>query len=56
MEPTFLTVSEAAKLAGVSRVTMLRAIHKGTVKALRLGGRGMFRIPKDDFLKLVGLE
>lgn len=33
----FLSVAEAAKLLGISRMHVVRRIHKGEIKAVRIG-------------------
>lgn len=46
-EPRFLTLKEAAKVAGVSTDTLTRAIHAGRLKAKRTsanGGKTLVRV------------
>ena len=40
-------MGEAAALAGCHTVTVWRAVRAGELRALRLGGRGDYRIPVD---------
>ncbi len=42
-----LSTGEAAALAGCHTVTVWRAVRAGELRALRLGGRGDYRIPVD---------
>ena len=46
--PEYLTTGAVAKHCGVSKVTVLRWIEKGNLKAFRLPG-GQNRIHRDDF-------
>ena len=46
-----LTVSEAAAYLRISRVTAWRWCQKGTIPAVRVGGR--WRIRRDDLLSLL---
>jgi len=41
-----LSVPEAAKLLGVGRITMYRAVQDGRVPALKVGRKPKYRIPK----------
>jgi excisionase family DNA binding protein len=48
--PRLLTVSEAARLAYVSRPHLYRLVKRGEVPALRVGeGHGPIRIPAAEF-------
>lgn len=40
------SVPEAARILGVGRLTMYKAIHEGTVEALRIGVKPRIVIPK----------
>jgi excisionase family DNA binding protein len=46
--PRYLTTGAVARHCGVSKVTVLRWIEKGTLTAFRLPG-GQNRIHRDDF-------
>jgi excisionase family DNA binding protein len=49
-DPTLIPIREAAKLAGVSYVTIWRLVHRGEIEAVRVGeGHGPLRIPVDEF-------
>ncbi len=49
-EPEFLKLSEAAKLANVSRVHVWRLVRDGEIEAVRVGeGHGPLRIPSQAF-------
>jgi excisionase family DNA binding protein len=48
----FLTVSEVAKLLGISREAILKRIKKGQLKATRIGRN--FAIPKKEFESISG--
>lgn len=46
MEKDFLTITEAAKILSVSRVTVFQRIKKGQIKAIRIGN--IYAIPKEE--------
>ena len=46
--PVYLTTGAVARHCGVSKVTVLRWIEKGNLKAFKLPG-GQNRIQRDDF-------
>ena len=52
-EPT-LTVERAAEVLGISRASAYRAVHDGTLPALRFGKS--IRIPTADLLRLLGAD
>ncbi len=45
-EPRFLTLDEAAALAGVTRHAIYVAVRRGELAAIRLGGRGQWRVER----------
>lgn len=47
--PRSLTTGAAAQLAGCHRTTVLRAIARGELDAVRLGRHGDHRIPAESF-------
>jgi excisionase family DNA binding protein len=51
-ETPFLSISEAARLANVSRVHVWRLVRDGAIDAVRVGpsGSGPIRIPLERFL------
>jgi len=51
---TLLSVSEAARIAGVSRQHIWRQVRRGVVPAIRVGPSGIagpIRIPREAFLE-----
>jgi excisionase family DNA binding protein len=49
--PTLIPVTEAAKIAGVSKFHIYRLINAGTVDAVRVGdGGGPIRVDRERFL------
>lgn len=57
--PQHHSVPELAKALGISRAAVGRSVLKGRIKAWRLPsatGRGKYRIPHDEFLRLVVLS
>lgn len=48
-----LLVSEAAKQLRCSEFHLRNLINRGQLQALRIGTRGMFRIPKEELEKLL---
>jgi len=53
-DKTFLSVRELAELLALDRKTVRRAIRRGTLRAIRLGPRGDFRIPASEVERLLG--
>jgi excisionase family DNA binding protein len=56
-EMTFLTVAEVAKLMRVSKMTVYRLVHSGTLPAVRVGRS--FRVPENavhDYLRKSFIE
>jgi excisionase family DNA binding protein len=53
-----LRIGEAAKLLGISKMTLRRWDNQGLLKALKMGARGDRRYRKEDILKVLehGLE
>jgi len=52
-ERPFLTTTEAAELLGVSRASVYRMIHNGTLPVVRLGGPRSTRIVTAELLRSV---
>ena len=52
-ERPFLTTTEAAELLGVSRASVYRMIHNGTLPVVRLGGPRSTRIVTAELLRTV---
>jgi excisionase family DNA binding protein len=52
MQPLTLTVSEAAKLLGVSRGTAYQGVKDGSIPAIRIAGRIV--VPRAKLLDLLG--
>ena len=48
------TITEAAKMLAVDRETIRRNIVNGSIKAIRLNGRGHYRIPADELECFIG--
>ena len=49
-EPELLKISEAAHIAGVSRVHVWRLVRDGEIPAVRVGNdHGPLRIPREEF-------
>lgn len=48
----YLTITELAKLLGISRVAVFKKIKKGEIKAEKIGR--MFVIPKNEFEVILG--
>lgn len=53
-EERVYTIGEIAGHLRVSPVTLIRAIHKGRLKALRVGGQ--WRVPGSEVLRYLHLE
>jgi excisionase family DNA binding protein len=50
--PTLIPIREAARLAGVSYVTIWRLVHRGEFEAVRVGdGHGPLRVDRERFLE-----
>lgn len=41
------TISEAAEMFGVTRETVYRWVRKGHIKAIQMGKRGKYMIPRE---------
>ena len=54
MTKSFYSPTEVARLASISRSTVLRYIHAGDLAAVRLSPR-TYRIPRKAVLRLLGL-
>ncbi len=50
----YLTLSELAKLLGISRVAVFKKVKSGEIKAIRIGRN--FAIPKKNLLSILGKE
>ena len=48
----FISVSQFAKLLGISRIAVYKKIKKGQIKAIRIGKN--FAIPKKYFADIIG--
>jgi len=48
MERVLMTVAEVAAMCQVHRKTVVRAIARGELRALRLGIRGAYRLREED--------
>ena len=52
MEAPLISISEAARLAGVSYVHVWRLVQRGEVPSVRVGvGHGPIRIPREQFTR-----
>lgn len=51
--PPILTVERAGKLLGMSRSAAYRAVDRGDIPALRMGGRWL--VPTAALLRLIGV-
>ena len=52
LDPKFLTVAEVAEVMRVSKMTVYRLVHAGTLPAVRVGRS--YRVPRsaiDDYLR-----
>ena len=52
--PATMTVSEAARIIGISRSAGYRAAHKGEIPTVRIGGRLL--VPTAKLRELLGLS
>lgn len=52
-ERKVVTISEAAKMLALSPITIRRAIRNGKIKAVRLGGKGRFRISIENITQFI---
>jgi excisionase family DNA binding protein len=50
---TILTVKEIAELLSVSKLTVLRAIKDGKIKAFRFSSNGRYRISNEDLEEFI---
>lgn len=48
----FFSVSETAKILGISRVAVFRKIKSGKIKAIKIGRA--FAVPKNEFESILG--
>ena len=53
MDCATLSVPEAAKLLGIGRVRMYDAVREGRVRALKVGTKPKYRIPRKDIERLL---
>jgi len=52
--PATMTVSEAARIIGISRSAGYRAVHKGEIPTIRIGGRLL--VPTAKLRELLGMS
>jgi len=55
-EPKLLKVAEVAKLLGVCRLTVYRAIERGDLRPVKLSPRGHMRIDREELEAYVFAE